>query len=92
MSKMARQSFSVSDFYCVRCGGKGMPLPRKDAKRREEGHLKKMYCIHCKMETNHREIRAFDYSYTHEDLMEDIAAGVYKGRECEEPILASLTN
>lgn len=81
---MAKDYFTVSDFYCVKCGSKGMPLARKMSRQREKGHLKKLYCLHCKQETNHREIREFDMDYTYENLMEDIENGVYKGRECED--------
>ena len=81
---MARyDNYTISDFYCTCCGKKGMPAPRKMSKQREVGHLKKMYCIYCKMETNHREIRPFDYDYTKEDLLEDIKNGVYEGRQFE---------
>lgn len=82
---MARHdSFTISDFYCVKCGEKGMPIARKMSKQREAGHLKKLFCIHCKMDTNHMEIRPFDMDYTLEDLKEDIKNGKFKGRECEE--------
>lgn len=81
---MARHdNFTISDFYCVKCGNKGMPVPRKMSKQREAGHLKKLYCIHCKMFTNHVEIRPFDLNYTVDNLKEDIANGLYKGKEFE---------
>ena len=75
--------FMVSEFYCVRCGEKGIPVARKMSQQRKGGHLKKLYCLKCKMETNHREIRPFDYDYTVEDLKRDIENGVYKGLENE---------
>lgn len=54
----------ISDFYCTQCGNKGIPIPRKKNAFRESGHLKKLYCIHCKKEINHCEIRPFsNYSY-----------------------------
>ena len=34
---MGRQSFMVSDFYCIKCGSKGMPLARKKGKQKEGG-------------------------------------------------------
>lgn len=80
---MAKDYFTVSDFYCVKCGNKGIPVARKMSRQREEGHLKKMHCIFCKMETNHREIRPFDFGYTVEDLREDIANGIYEGKQYE---------
>lgn len=84
MIKMSKDYFTVSDFYCVKCGAKGMPLARKMSRQREKGHLKKLYCLHCKQETNHREIREFDLDYTYNDLIEDIKNGVYDGKQTEE--------
>lgn len=81
---MTRRNYTISEFYCTRCGTKGMPLARKMGKQRENGHLKKIYCLHCKMETNHVEIRPFDYEYTVEDLKRDIENNVYEGRQFEE--------
>lgn len=60
---MARDYFTISDFYCTCCGNKGMPIPRKMSRQREEGHLKKMYCIHCKRDTNHLEFRGFENDF-----------------------------
>ena len=56
---------TISDFYCTRCGRKGIPIPRSVGKEREGGHLKKLYCIYCKKETNMVEIRGFG-NYTKE--------------------------
>ena len=74
--KMARYDhFTISEFHCTLCGAKGMPIPRKQAKQKGSCHLKKLYCLNCKCETNHVEVREFDYDL--DDLMEDIANGVY---------------
>ena len=64
----------TSDFYCVRCGRKGIPIARKVNKQREAEHLKKLYCIHCKEEVNHAEIRPFG-DYTYEDFLEEFSLG-----------------
>lgn len=32
---MGRQSFMVSDFYCIKCGSKGMPLARKKENKKK---------------------------------------------------------
>ena len=53
--------FTINTFVCTKCGNKGIPISRKQSKQRESGHLKKLYCVHCKEETNHIEIRDFDY-------------------------------
>lgn len=57
----------TSEFYCVKCGNKGVPIWRKKGQNREAGHLKKIYCIHCKEETNHCECSGFKYS--HDDFI-----------------------
>lgn len=55
--------FTISNFRCVDCGNIGIPISRKQSSQREAGHLKKLYCIHCRKETNHEEIRGFDHCY-----------------------------
>ena len=82
MSSRSRNAvlFTVSDFYCTCCASKGVPIPRKSNKQREKGHMKKMYCVNCKKEVNHIEIRPFDV-YTLEDLKKDILDGVYYKEE-----------
>ncbi len=54
--------FTISTFKCTVCGKEGIPISRKQSNQRESGHLKKIYCVHCKKETNHVEIREFDYT------------------------------
>lgn len=62
---MSRQSqVTLSDFYCTKCGKKGIPIARKIGSQREPGHLKRLYCIFCGEEVNHAEIRPFgEYKY-----------------------------
>lgn len=73
----SRKSTTTSEFYCCRCGAKGMPVIRKQSKQREKGHLKKLWCIHCKDEVNHVEIRPFD-DYNYEDFKEDFEEGIFE--------------
>ena len=47
----------IHDFYCMNCGEKGIPLPRKTGHQHGKHHRKKMYCLKCKMEVNHIEVR-----------------------------------
>ena len=54
--------FTISTFKCTECGKEGIPISRRQSNQRESGHLKKIYCVHCKKETNHVEIREFDYA------------------------------
>lgn len=54
---------TLSNFYCTQCGNKGIPIFRKPGQGREPGHLKKLYCLTCKQETNMAEIRPYgDYN------------------------------
>ena len=69
-----RQEITKSEFYCVECGRRGIPIARKVGKQREAGHLKKLYCLYCLKETNHCEIRPFG-TYTKEDFEEEYFLG-----------------
>lgn len=71
----------IHEFYCVRCGFK-MELPRKKSKKRESGHLKKLYCCNCKEEINFVECN--NISYTHEEYLLDKQHGVFEGKEYME--------
>ena len=65
---------TISDMYCVECGQKGIALPRRKAKQREPGHLKRLWCCNCKKEVNHAEVRPFgDYNF--EDFIEEFICG-----------------
>ena len=46
-----------SEFWCINCGKKGIPIMRERSKRRGPGHRKALYCITCKMIINHIETR-----------------------------------
>ena len=54
---MQKMNYTISKMICTNCGQEGIPIPRKVSKVREKGHLKKLYCIHCKDYYNHKEIR-----------------------------------
>ena len=58
----------ISNFYCTKCGHKGIPIARKENQMREPGHLKKLYCLYCGQEVNHVECKEFS-KYTHEDFL-----------------------
>ena len=57
---MKMRHFSISNFYCTKCGNQGIPISRKNGSRRGYQHLKKLYCIYCKEEVNHIEVRDID--------------------------------
>lgn len=50
-------ALSASRFFCTKCGREGIPIYRKKGQERECGHLKKLYCMYCKEEVNHAEVR-----------------------------------
>lgn len=59
---MARgtRSFESHDFWCVKCGRKGIPCQRKKGHQHSRGHLKKLFCIYCNEEVNHYECRTLE--------------------------------
>lgn len=59
----------LSSFYCTQCGNEGIPIIRAKSAR-ELGHLKLLYCTHCRNTTNHVEIRPFA-QYTYEDFLKE---------------------
>lgn len=61
---MKQNRQTLSNFYCTKCGKKGIGIIRQPNLRREAGHLKKLYCVYCNKETNHVECRGFGrYNY-----------------------------
>lgn len=68
------KEITKSEFYCTKCGQRGIPIARRAGIQREAGHLKKLYCLHCREETNHAEIRPFG-SYNYEDFYEEFKLG-----------------
>lgn len=75
---MARQQkMKASRFFCTQCGKEGIPVQRKIGKMREQGHLKKLYCLYCATETNHAEIRE-NCGYTYDDFKEEFELGRFK--------------
>ena len=55
-----RRNFTISELYCSHCGMM-VTVPRKKNKQREKGHVKDLWCIHCKAITKHTEKRAMDH-------------------------------
>ena len=53
-----------SEFYCTKCANRGIPIVRTRTHEREGGHLKRLYCLHCKEEVNMVECKPFTkYDY-----------------------------
>lgn len=62
------------DFYCLQCGNRGIPILRGRGYERERFHRKKLYCIYCKEEVNHMELRNDDEIFL---FKEAFAAGEF---------------
>lgn len=52
-----KNEIEFSDFYCTKCGKKGLTLPRVRNRARTPGHLKNLYCPYCKEEHNAAEVK-----------------------------------
>jgi len=68
-------TYEIHDFYCMNCGKKAMMLPRKRGHLHKSAHRKKLYCIWCKCEVNHMEIRNAEEEA---EFLENFKNGVYK--------------
>ncbi len=56
---MCARNYSISYFICSECGNI-FPLPRRENKKRNKGHIKDLYCIHCNKVVKTTEIRNRD--------------------------------
>lgn len=54
---MSKRNFEIHRFFCPACGMETLPIARKPSRLREKGHLKKLYCYHCKKTMNMVECR-----------------------------------
>lgn len=71
------RAFVGHDFYCCKCGNKGMPIIRNNSRLRERLHIKSLYCLHCKEEINHVEcVNSIDI----ENFREKFENGDYEGQ------------
>lgn len=64
---MAKNKMIQSEFYCTKCGKKGLPVWRRKGDAREDGHLKVLYCLFCNDYTNHVECKP-NTPYSYEDF------------------------
>ena len=70
------------EFYCMKCGNKGIPLTRNQGHQHGRFHRKKLFCLYCREEVNHIECK------TPEDVAEfrkNFELGVYKD-EAEDSV------
>ena len=63
------------EFYCTRCGNKGISVVRDKKRSREKGHLKKLYCLTCKEEINHVEC-SMALGYTYETFLMNMCPAI----------------
>ena len=49
---MKRQAMTYSKLNCKECGSV-FTVPRKRSRKREEGHIKDLYCVKCGKVTKH---------------------------------------
>jgi hypothetical protein len=85
-------NFSFSRFFCTECGNESMPIYRPKGKMREAGHLKKLYCLYCKKEVNHAEVREIG-GYTEEDFRKEFELGRFvNGQRLEGKDLPLCSN
>lgn len=62
------RALANSEFYCTQCGNRGIDIARIKGKEREAGHLKKIFCLSCKYETNHVECKPYT-KYDYKDFL-----------------------
>ena len=67
-------------FYCMKCGNKGLDIPRRVSHKHGKHHRKKLWCIYCKQEVNHIECKTLQDV---EEFKEKFAAGEYKEEAME---------
>lgn len=68
------KDYQIHEFRCINCGKAGIPLARRSGHQHSKFHRKKLYCIHCKTEINHVEIKNEEELY---DFLNDWEDGVY---------------
>jgi hypothetical protein len=67
---MNKRNLVLSDFYCIKCGKKGLGCYRVKGQERKSGHLKKLYCTFCQADVNHVEIKENTH-YRYEDFVNE---------------------
>ena len=69
MSKR-KQRVKLHDFYCLKCGNKGIGVFRNVGFQRERFHRKRLYCPFCKEEVNHIECKTYEEVQIFKDAFE----------------------
>lgn len=74
------RSVTYSTFYCTQCTNK-ISLPRRNSRQRERSHLKNIYCVKCREEVNHYEVREFDHDFMYDNFVQQVAAREFKTKK-----------
>jgi hypothetical protein len=65
-------------FYCIQCGNRGIPILRRNSRRTEKFHRKKLYCIYCKIPINHieckdmEEVKVFKKKFKRGEYLDEV--------------------
>lgn len=78
---MRRKEVIYSDFYCLNCGNK-VVVPRSRSFQKEQFHRKRLWCIKCKVEVNHVQVRN---EAEKEEFLKQFAEGAF-AQEAKESI------
>jgi len=71
---MKKQKMVTSKLHCTVCGNT-QSIPRKRSKRREEGHIKHMFCIRCNETTAHIEDNRSKQEIEWDRIQEELLVG-----------------
>ena len=66
------RNYTSNDFYCMKCGNKGIPISRPKSLKREKMHRKKLYCCTCREEVNHIECKNSFEAEENTEVLEDM--------------------
>ena len=75
MAGSRKKQEQLSEFWCIKCGRKGIPILRNRGNVKEKGHRKALYCITCKETINHIETRNEEEERI---FQEEFTAGKYE--------------
>lgn len=63
------------EFYCMKCGNRGIPLSRNRGHQHGRFHRKKIFCLYCQQEVNHIECKNPEDV---KEFQENFEKGVYE--------------
>lgn len=66
MGRRANYEAVITQLECPECGGV-FPIARRRRSQRKSGHIKDLWCAHCKKITKHIEKKEWEFSPTWSD-------------------------